>query len=398
MFQVKSIKIDIFEMGKISRSEEIVKKQVLVLYVGGTIGMKKNDDGVYVPVPHIFYDKLKSLPEMHDSGLATKYFPDLTDNQLVLPQFENNVILYQLVEYDPLLDSSNLTMSDWIKMANDIKANYNDFNGIVILHGTDTLAYTSSVLSFMIKGLQKPVIVTGAQISIFEIRSDAINNIQNSLILAGCYQIPEICAFFDHKLLRGNRTTKVRLTKFNAYRSPNYGPLANAETAIELKDGNIMKPDPAVPFEVTTTLNSNVRVITFFPTITPSMLESVLQEPTAGVVIQSYGAGNIPSNQPELIDALKKAVARNVLIVNITVCLQGSVVSIYDTGKVLADIGVISGRDMTLEAALTKLCVVLGYPDLSHDQRVELLKQNMRGELTPLDVTDDNNNNNNNNL
>jgi lysophospholipase len=272
MFQVKSIKIDIFEMGKISRSEEIVKKQVLVLYVGGTIGMKKNDDGVYVPVPHIFYDKLKSLPEMHDSGLATKYFPDLTDNQLVLPQFENNVILYQLVEYDPLLDSSNLTMSDWIKMANDIKANYNDFNGIVILHGTDTLAYTSSVLSFMIKGLQKPVIVTGAQISIFEIRSDAINNIQNSLILAGCYQIPEICAFFDHKLLRGNRTTKVRLTKFNAYRSPNYGPLANAETAIELKDGNIMKPDPAVPFEVTTTLNSNVRVITFFPTITPSMV------------------------------------------------------------------------------------------------------------------------------
>ncbi|XP_044265399.1 60 kDa lysophospholipase-like [Tribolium madens] len=341
--------------------------------------MKPNDAGAYVPVPKEFINRLKSIPQLFDPELANAYFPNRDENDLVLPE-SKCFIVYKLREYDPLLDSSSMTPNDWIKIAKDIEENYGNFDGFVILHGTDTLAYTSSVLSFMIEGLQKPIIVTGAQISIYETRSDAMDNILGSLILSGCYKIPEVCVFFANKLFRGNRTTKISVKKFAAFDSPNYDILAKIQTLITLNNNYIRKPD-AGPFKVNTNLNTNVGILTFFPTMTPSMLKLFLQ-PFDGIVIRSYGSGNIPSNQPELIQVLKNAIERGLLIINTTQCLEGAVSGIYETGKILEDIGVISGYDMTPEAAFTKLSVVLAYPHLSQQERIQMMKSNIRGELT----------------
>nr|XP_015837319.1 PREDICTED: L-asparaginase [Tribolium castaneum] len=290
------------------------------------------------------------------------------------------LIVYKVCEYDPLLDSSSMTPNEWIKIAKDIEENYENFDGFVILHGTDTLAYTSSVLSFLFEGLQKPVIVTGAQLSVFETRSDAVDNILGALILSGCYEIPEVCVFFANKLFRGNRTTKISVKKLAGFDSPNYDILADTQTTIKLNNNYIRKPDTS-PFRVNTNLNTNVGILTFFPTMTPSMLELFLQ-PFDGLVIRSYGSGNVPSDQPELIQVLKNAIDRGLLIINTTQCLEGAVSGIYQTGKILEDIGVISGYDMTPEAALTKLSVVLAYPHLSHQERIQMMKSNIRGELT----------------
>ncbi|RZC31919.1 Asparaginase domain containing protein [Asbolus verrucosus] len=304
---------------------------------------------------------------MHDPELAKKI--KSIEAQLVLPQVGDNVVLYELKEYDPLLDSSNMSTKDWIRIAKDIETNYKHFDGFVILHGTDTLAYTSSALSFMLDGIQKPVILTGSQIPIFETRSDAKDNILSSLILAGCYNIPEVCIFFANKLLRGNRTAKVSSTHLDAFDSPNYHTLAEVGIEIELNKLYIMRPN-GTPFKVHTKLNPNVSLLSFFPTITSSMLRAYLQQPLEGLVIQSYGCGNIPSNRKELIQVIKEAVDNGTVIINITQCPQGTVCPSYETGKTLENIGVISGHDMTAEAALTKLCFVLGFPDLTYNERV----------------------------
>jgi lysophospholipase len=327
---------------------------------------------------------------MHDPFLVKKYMKNIAPNQLVLPEIGDDVVLYELKEYSPLLDSSNMSSKDWIRIAEDVETNYNNYDGFVILHGTDTLAYTSSALSFMLEGIQKPVILTGSQIPIFETRSDAKDNVLASLILAGCYDIPEVCIFFANKLLRGNRTAKISSTHLNAFDSPNYHPLAEVGIDITLNKHYIMKPN-GTPFKVYKKLNSNVGLLNLFPTITPCMFRALLECPSMeGLIIQSYGVGNIPSNQIELIQVIKEAVNNGTVIVNITQCAQGTVSPSYETGKALENIGVISGHDMTAEAALTKLCFVLGLPGLSYDERVMLMKEDIRGELT-------NNNNNNNN-
>ncbi|KAJ3649557.1 hypothetical protein Zmor_021293 [Zophobas morio] len=362
-------------------------KKVMVLYVGGTIGMERNENHVYSPSPNKFLKKLEHSAQMHDPLLAEKYIKHLAPNQLVLPEIGSDIVLYQLEEYSPLLDSSNMSSKDWIRIAKDIEKNYTHFDGFVILHGTDTLAYTSSALSFMLEGIQKPVILTGSQIPIFETRSDAKDNVLSSLILAGCYRIPEVCIFFANKLLRGNRTAKISSTHLNAFDSPNYTALAEVGIDITLNRHFIMRPS-GVPFRVHTKLNPNVGLLNFFPTMTPCMFRALLQCPSVeGLVIQSYGVGNIPSNQKELLQVIKEAVRNEIVIVNITQCAQGTVSASYETGKALENIGVICGHDMTAEAALTKLCYVLGIPALSYDERVLLMKENIRGELT-------NNNNN----
>ncbi|KAJ8939635.1 hypothetical protein NQ314_011055, partial [Rhamnusium bicolor] len=206
-------------------------------------------------------------------------------------------LIYEIVEYNPLLDSSNMSCKEWNRIAKDIVSNYNKFDGFVVVHGTDTMAYTSSALSFMLEGLGKPVVITGSQIPIFETRSDAKDNFLSSLIIAGSYDIPEVCVFFANKLFRGNRTAKISSYEFDAFDSPNYHTLA--DVGIDVK-------------------------------------KSYLTPPTQGLVIQSYGTGNLPSNRLDILRVLKDAVERNILIINITQCTRGAVCSSYECGKIVS--------------------------------------------------------------
>ncbi|CAH1123781.1 unnamed protein product [Ceutorhynchus assimilis] len=323
-------------------------KNVLVLYVGGTIGMQRNEHGVYVPVPNALFQKIKDS-DMHDFSLENHLPLNLRHDELVLPLFGSTAVVYKIEEYKVLLDSSNMSTEDWIRISKDIEKNYYKFDGFVVLHGTDTLAFTASVLSFMLQNLQKPVIITGSQIPIFETRSDAKDNFLASLIFAGCYDIPEVCVCFANKLLRGNRTTKISSNLLNAFDSPNYHHLGNAgieircknfqESALNIKRGFVLvhqhyirkKSSSNGYFAVNTSLNCNVGTLTFFPTITSSQLESFLKPPTEGLVLQTYGAGNIPSNN---IKILQEAVNRGVIIVNVSQCSKGAVCADYEAGKV----------------------------------------------------------------
>nr|CAH7750245.1 unnamed protein product [Callosobruchus chinensis] len=351
-------------------------RKVLVLYVGGTIGMQKIEGGVYAPIANTFLHKVKYHTELHDAELAKQYFPHLKENELVLPVDSKTMILtiYEIVEYMPLLDSSNMGYKDWIRIAKDIERYYDNYDGFVILHGTDTLAFTSSALSFMLKGLRKSVIITGSQIPIFEPRSDAKDNFISSVMLASYGRVPEVCVFFASRLYRGNRVTKLSCNELDAFGSPNYNTLADVGIEVIFNDHYIRHPSPTSYFAPTTELNPNVGILAFFPTITCNMLEAFLQPPAQGLVIETYGAGNLPSSRTDLMDVLRNAVKRRILIINITQCSRGKVQADYETGKVLQDMGIILGADMTAEAAFTKLIYVLGLPELTFDQRKKVSK------------------------
>ncbi|XP_022904480.1 L-asparaginase isoform X2 [Onthophagus taurus] len=345
--------------------------------------MVKNDDGVYIPASNRFIQKIKSYPELHNEQVLSKYIEGIPEEDyLIMPQIHNrNTILYTIKEYNPLLDSSNMSVDDWVRIVKDIESFYDYYDGFVILHGTDTLAYTASALSFMLEDLQKAVIVTGSQIPIFEVRSDAKDNFLSSLIFAGCYKIPEVCVCFANQLLRGNRTVKFSSCNLEAFNSPNYGPLGIVGINFEVYPNNIAKINNTKTLKVYTEMSKNVAMIQLFPTISADMLIAFLKPPTMGVIIESYGIGNIPSKRADLLDVLVQAIKRDVIVVNITQCCQGTVDSTYETGKILEQLGIIPGHDMTVEAALSKLSYVLGL-SLSLTAKKQLMKTNLRGELT----------------
>ncbi|XP_056096536.1 60 kDa lysophospholipase-like [Rhinichthys klamathensis goyatoka] len=299
---------------------------------------------------------------------------------------KNVRVVYRIKEYSPLLDSSNMTPADWEKIAKDIETNYEQCTGFVVLHGTDTMAYTSSALSFMCENLGKPVIVTGSQLPIYELRTDGRDNLLVALLLAGRSPvhsriIPEVCLFFCQKLYRGNRATKVDCAGFNAFTSPNLSPLADVEIDIKINWDIILWPSKTEKFTVDTRLNSNVGVLRLFPGITDATVENFLQPPMAGVILETFGSGNAPDRK-SLIDIIKKATARGVIMVNCTQCLRGSVTTAYATGQALTKAGVIAGFDMTPEAALSKLSYVLTKQDLTPDKKKEMMQRSLRGELT----------------
>uniref|UniRef100_UPI00358FFA8F 60 kDa lysophospholipase isoform X2 n=1 Tax=Myxine glutinosa TaxID=7769 RepID=UPI00358FFA8F len=372
-----------------SWSESEREARVLVINTGGTIGMVY-EDNVLTTEPHTFVGHLKKLPMLHDQAYAerTQLFTFHKDagSTLVLPLWrQDKRVVYTVLEYDPLLDSCNMTTDDWAKIAEDIKKHYEDYDGFVVLHGTDTMAYTASALSFMCEHQGKPIILTGSQVPISEMRSDGRDNLLGALLIAGHFVIPEVGLYFHHKLYRGNRVTKVDSGRFKAFLSPNLPPLINAEVNITVSWDMVWRPNTMHKFRVHTNLNRNVGLLRLFPGITSHTIRAFLQPPMQAIVLETYGTGNAPDKRPDLLEELRAATDRGVLIINCTQCLCGSVSESYATGKALLHCGVIPGGDMTPEAALAKLSYVLGKSELSIKQQKEILHENLRGEMTTVD-------------
>ncbi|XP_065660704.1 L-asparaginase isoform X1 [Hydra vulgaris] len=382
---------------KISNNPLMGRKtvRILVIYTGGTIGMKQDKNGKgYTVVPNYFADALKKLPMLYDEEYVKNGAEEIHNNseldlpynkypQLVMPLSKMGTrVFYYLKEHDPILDSSNMSMHHWTLIANDVKKHYQYFDSFVILHGTDTMSYTASALSYMFENLDKTVILTGSQIPIFEQRNDGRSNFVGALEIAGHFIIPEVTLFFNNKLFRGNRTQKASASDLDAFASPNLPPLAKLGTEIEITWDAVFPKTTIMSFTVREEMSENVGLLRLFPGINAKIVRAFLSPPMEGIVIESFGAGNIPSNRPDLVDEFRKAAERNVLILNITQCYKGSVSDAYAAGKVMYDIGVIPGYDMTPEAALTKMAYVLGNKDLTYEDRKALLSRNLRGEMT----------------
>ncbi|XP_048244492.1 L-asparaginase-like isoform X1 [Haliotis rufescens] len=373
--------------------------KILVLYTGGTIGMVTKN-GVYEPEPDCMVQKLRALPIFHDAEYGDAHFcPETKANHLALPLLKSKLktdgqpspngltkedfrVLFTVEEFEPLLDSSNMNMQDWATIANRIQDNYDQFDGFVVLHGTDTMAYTASALSFMCEHLGKPIILTGSQIPIYEVRSDGRDNFLSSLIIAGNYCIPEVLVCFNEKVFRGNRTIKNDSTSFSAFKSPNMAPIVTLEIDISVDWAGVFRSGTTEKFRVATNFCPNVGLLRIFPGITAQTVRAFMQPPMQGVVLQTYGAGNAPDNRQDLLQLFREATNWGIIIINITQCTHGRVSTSYATGKALRETGVIPGGDMTPEAALAKLGYILGKDSWSLDKKRKMMSRNLRGEMT----------------
>ena len=361
--------------------------KVLIIYTGGTVGMKYSKKRGYTPAKDFLFNYLKSHPTFCDKTFQrdTSYEHLPSDCQISDPIITPSSIYgkrtcMQLLEFSPLLDSSNMTMDQWVTIANSIERYYNHFDAFIVLHGTDTMAFTASALSFMLENLSKPVIVTGSQIPLSEMRNDGVENILGALTIAGHYLIPEVCLYFNNKLFRGNRCSKVSAIDLDAFDSPNIKPLVTVNTQIEVDWNAIIHPNPNATVKFNKSLNPNVATIRLFPGIIASAVKAFVAPPIQGVVIEAFGSGNIPSNRPEILEILSEACQRGVVIVNCTQCKKGRVSEIYATARQLSKIGIVFGSDMTPECALTKLSYCLG--NYSVEETRSLMSQDLHGELT----------------
>lgn len=335
-----------------------MNKRILIINTGGTISCIKTGNG-YDPAPGYVEAALQQIP-----SLQHKDMPE-----------------YAIKEYQPLLDSSNMTVHDWNRIARDIAADYHHFDGFVVFHGTDTMAYTASALSFMLENLGKPVIITGSQIPLSEVRNDAIDNVVTSLWLCAHQPIHEVCIYFNQYLLRGNRTQKISSQGFKAFESPNYPHLASIAIEIKLYKNLLLKP-PKEPFHLQTIEPQFIANFRLFPGFTTEVLAYLLNQPLRGLILETYGAGNAQNNDPRFLKTLKEACARGVIIINCTQCPQGGVeMSQYATGHTLKKAGLISGHDMTPEAAHCKLLYLLS-KNLEMAKIKNLMEQDLCGELT----------------
>lgn len=336
-----------------------MKKKICMIYTGGTIGMVQSENG-YVPSGQAFLRLLGEIPDLHYPGI---------------PEWE-------VVEFSPLLDSSNMAVAEWNKIGRAIRDRYEAFDGFVILHGTDTMAYSASALSFMLENLDKPVVFTGAQIPLCQLRSDGRENIVNSMVIAASGQVREVCIYFNGQLLRGNRATKRSSDQFGAFESPNYPALAHAGIEIQYHEEALLRPRGG-SFRLRELQDFPIGVIKVFPGIQFELFESIMTDKLKGVVLETFGAGNIPSaSQNSLLPIIQRAYRSGTIITVCSQCLQGAVsLGAYATSKALHDIGAVNGRDMTTEAALTKLYYLFSL-GLSKDQVKEHMARDLRGELS----------------
>lgn len=338
---------------------------ILLIYTGGTIGMMENAaTGVLEPLDFAYLKE--QLPEL--GALSCRISVEALERPI---------------------DSSAITPEDWVDMARIIERNYGLYDGFVVLHGTDTMAYTASALSFMLRGLEKPVIFTGSQLPIGRLRTDGKENLISAIEIAsarrgedGAPRVPEVCIFFQNVLLRGNRSSKVSADQFQAFKSHNYPRLAYAGIDIRYNDNFIHRAERKGRFALHTQLDRRIAVLKLFPGIGIAQVEAILGiEGLRGVVLETFGSGNAPKAE-WFIDALQRAIDRGVIIVNITQCSTGYVdMQRYETGHRLHTMGVVSGMDMTTEAAVTKLMVLCGL-GLDHAEIKEKLSKPMRGEMS----------------
>ena len=336
---------------------------ILIIYTGGTIGMVHDPNtGSLVPID--FRHISDHVPELRKFGY------DLHS-----------------ISFDPVKDSSNIDPGVWVKMAEIIEESYDDFDGFVILHGTDTMAYTASALSFMLENLGKPVILTGSQLPIGLLRTDGKENLITAIEIAAAREnglpvVPEVCVFFDNKLTRGNRTTKMSAEHFDAFNSPNYHPLAEVGLHLKYYNNLISYPAKEQKLIVHKAFDTNVAILKLFPGINRKLVNAITKtEGLRGLIIETFGSGNAPTYQWFLED-LKQYIDKGGIILNVTQCHGGSVeMGLYETSRQMLAAGVVSGQDITSEASVTKLMHLLGRFS-SKEKVVESLNISLAGEIS----------------
>lgn len=336
---------------------------ILIIYTGGTIGM------VHQP---------------ETGALAPIDFSQISEQVPELKRFDYNI---ETITFDPVIDSSEVNPSDWVNLAETIEKHYYDYDGFVILHGTDTMSYSASALSFMLQNLSKPVIFTGAQLPIGVLRTDGKENLITSIEIAAAKEngeaiVPEVCIYFENKLMRGNRTTKYSSEHFNAFASPNNPPLAIAGLQIRYNRALIRYPEAGKAFSLLKKFDTNVGLLKLFPGISRTFVESILESPGLhGLVIETYGSGNAPTSL-WLSNGLNRFKLNGGIILNVTQCQSGFVeMGLYETSRGLKAAGVISGQDITTEAALTKMMLLLGSYNENNEIR-EKLRESISGEIS----------------
>lgn len=332
--------------------------KVLLIYTGGTIGMVQDENGALHPF------ELQRIFE-------------------AVPQLKHTRYRIDSCQLTEIIDSSNMHPKVWVEIADIIKREYDNYDGFVVLHGTDTMAYTAAALSFMLENLGKPVVLTGSQLPVGMLRSDGRENIICALEIASGQKevVPEVAIFFESHLYRGNRSTKLSAENFDAFRSYNYPPLVTAGIDIRYKM-HLVQEIPQKPLQVRTRYCDQVAILKLFPGITPEVVQAILHIPgLKGVILETYGSGNAPTEEWFLL-ALQEAVMRGIIIIDVTQCKAGSVkLKQYAVSCDMARIGVVSGSDMTIEAAITKLMWLLGNCS-EPDTIKQLMETDLRGELT----------------
>jgi L-asparaginase len=336
---------------------------ILIIYTGGTIGMV-NDPVTGSLVPIDFRHISDQVPELRRFGFTL-----------------------ESVSFDPVIDSSDVSPETWIKISATIAAGYDRFDGFVVLHGTDPMAYSASALSFMLSGLEKPVIFTGSQLPIGVLRTDGKENLITAIEIAAAREnglpvVPEVCIYFENRLMRGNRTIKYSAEHFNAFASPNLPPLAEAGLQIRYNRNIIRYPTVRRPLDISGKFDTRVAILSLFPGIRRETVQALLHTSgLRGIILETYGTGNAPTLN-WFLDELRAFMENGGLVLNVTQCLAGSVeMGLYETSAELRNAGVISGRDVTTEAAVTKMMILLG-SGLPAEKVSTLLARPLCGEMS----------------